>query len=480
VTSLCTHLRARSVVSTTLLAVLWVTAGCARFHPEPISPAESADRLESRSLTNLDVRAFLEQQLKHPLAEWPPARWDFETLTLAAWYYHPSLEVARAQRDTARAGETTAAQHPNPVLTVTPGYDTTTAIPSPWIPLTSLDVPIETAGKRGYRRDHAARLSEAARLNIAAVAWQIRGQVRQALLNLTSARRRTELLEKQLDLQNRTLDLTEQQASAGAVARSATTALRVQLAKTRLDLADARRLGLDAQAQLAESIGVPLAAVQALPVEAGWPPSRARPGELTSAAVRRLALQSRPDILGALAEYAASQSALQLEIARQYPDVHLQPGYQYDQGDNKWALGLVVELPVLHQNQGAIAEAAGRRREAAARFLALQAKVMAEIERAVQNYQASVQALADFQALQDQQARRRDQINAQYRAGAAEQLDLLNAQTEFAATEMLQLEGRLRHEQAFAALEDAVQRPFELPPTVFESRPTTPASRSSP
>jgi outer membrane protein TolC len=106
---------------------------------------------------------------------------------------------------------------------------------------------------------------------------------------------------------------------------------------------------------VAEALGVPLRAVAGLkaPVYPNLSPKLA--GELTSSEVRRAALQSRPDILAALAEYAASQAALQLEIAKQYPDVHLQPGYQFDQGDSKWSLGLTVELPVLHQNQGPIA-----------------------------------------------------------------------------------------------------------------------------
>ena len=52
---------------------------------------------------------------------------------------------------------------------------------------------------------------------------------------------------------------------------------------------------------------------------------------------------NRADVRGALAEYAASQSALQLEIANQYPDLHLGPGYGWNTGnagDNKWSLGV--------------------------------------------------------------------------------------------------------------------------------------------
>ena len=51
----------------------------------------------------------------------------------------------------------------------------------------------------------------------------------------------------------------------------------------------------------------------------------------------------RADIRAAIADYEASQSALQLELAKQYPDVHLNPGFQWDQGESKWQLGLTVD-----------------------------------------------------------------------------------------------------------------------------------------
>ena len=88
------------------------------------------------------------------------------------------------------------------------------------------------------------------------------------------------------------------------------------------------------------------------------------PRELTRPEVRRQALLNRADVRGALAEYAASQSALQLEIANQYPDLHLGPGYAWNTGnagDNEWELGLTVTLPVLNHNQGPVAEAEAKR-----------------------------------------------------------------------------------------------------------------------
>ena len=76
--------------------------------------------------------------------------------------------------------------------------------------------------------------------------------------------------------------------------------------------------------------------------------------DLTAGKVRQLALQGRADILGALADYAASQSALQLEVAKQYPDIHLAPGYYWNAGsagEHDWQIGATVELPILNRTK---------------------------------------------------------------------------------------------------------------------------------
>ena len=449
-----------------------VAAGCARFQPKPLSAVKNAQRLEERSLTNEGLKVFIETNSHREFPNWPVEAWDFDTLTLAAFYYHPSLEVARAQWEVARGGEITAAQRPNPSINATPGYDTTTSIPSPWIPLTFLDIPIETAGKRGYRRAQAAHLAEAARLNVADSAWQVRSEVRSALIDVISAEQRQSLLERQVAVQQQVVNLLQGQVQAGALAGSEIVSFRIALVRARLDLVDAQRLAAEARARVAEAVGVPLNAIDGLKLSYTGLEALDTIAQLASAEVRRAALQSRPDILGALAEYAASQSALQLEIAKQYPDVRLEPGYQYDQGDNKWSLGITVDLPILNQNQGPIAEAKARRNEAAARFDAVQFKVLAQIDRASQALQVAEKNSMTLRALVDEQNKRLDSVAAQLRAGAVEQVELLNAQFEGLTAELAQLDGRLKLEQAVGALEDAVRRPFELPSAIFRSTET--------
>ncbi len=461
---------------------LLLFVGCARFEPKPISAAHTAAELEGRSLTNAALKTFLEKNLQRELTNWPPARWDLDQLTLAAFYYHPDLAVARAQWNVAQAGDKTAGGRPNPTLSLTPGFDAThNPGLSPWFPGLSFDLPLETAGKRGHRIAIAEQLSESARFNLAAVAWQIRGNLRTRLLDFMAAYERRELLQGQLSIQEQIGTLLEQQAAVGAIAKSELASRRVALQKARLDLADAASQMIEARARVAEAVGIPLHVLDDAELALAPLKDFISPGDLTSAEVRRTALQNRADILGALADYAASQATLQLEIAKQYPDVHLNPGYQFDQGDNKWSLGFTFELPILNQNQGPIAEAAARRAEAAAKFNAVQAKALMEIERATAVLQVSGKNLATLQSLAEAQAQQREAVEAQLKAGALEQLDLLNARLEFTSAQLVQLDGQVKFQQAAAALEDAVQMPIALmKSSVIEPAPASAMKETKP
>ena len=121
--------------------------GCAmqRYRRAPISPSETAGRLERRTLQDADLREFLEKNLGHPVSSWPLKSWDLRSLTLAAFYFNPEMEIARAQASVAKAAVITAGARPNPTLSLKPG------IPSPYLFDLSLSMPIQTAGKRGYQ-----------------------------------------------------------------------------------------------------------------------------------------------------------------------------------------------------------------------------------------------------------------------------------------------------------------------------------------
>jgi cobalt-zinc-cadmium efflux system outer membrane protein len=456
-----------------LIALAGVMLGaCARFHDKPLSATKVAADFELRSLADNGLKAFLETN--HFKGEWPCRSWDLNALTLAAFYFHPDLDVARAQLSGANAAGITAGARPNPTVSLTPTYDTTT--PPPWILGLSFDIPIETMGKRGYRIANAAHLSEAARLNLASTGWQVRSRVRKSLLVLYGAGESEALLKKQEIVQAESVRLLEAQLQAGAVSPFEVTQSRVALNQTRFALHDAERQAATGRVQLAEALGVPLAALDG--VSFSFDAFKRFLNDVPDAIVRRQALLNRTDIRSGLAEYAAVQSALQLEIAKQYPNIHLNPGYQLDQTDNKWTLGLTLELPVVNQNQGPIAEAEAKRAERAARFNALQARVLSEIEQAVAGYRASVKKADAAASLNQELETQLHTAQGMLEAGEISRVELAQRQLELTTAALAQLDALVKTQESLGSLEDALQSPAEIS-AVTEESPRAPQQKPS-
>jgi outer membrane protein TolC len=324
----------------------------------------------------------------------------------------------------------------------------------------NLDIPIETAGKRGYRLARAQHLTEAARLNIASVAWQVRGRLRRAFVDVYAARQTESLLRQQMGTLEQVSRFLEAQHSAGEVSPFEVTQARIALDRNRLALHDAERRRGEAQAQLASAIGIPASRLDEAVVSfAGL---AEMPVDLPPEQARRDALLNRADILSALAAYAATESALQLEVAKQYPDVRFSPGYEYDQGENKWSLGLSITLPVLNQNQGAIAEAEGRRTQAAVQFNALQARVLGEIDLAAASYRALRSKAATANSLLANLEQQQRNLLSRLEAGEISRLEVSTFQLELSQAALARLETVAQTQQALGALEEAVQSPMEV------------------
>lgn len=444
-------------------------AGCVHYEARPITPPSALAAIEARTLAGAEMRDRL--SVSQRIDKWPPEAWDLRMLTLAAFQYHPDLAVARAGSMSAEAAITTAGERPNPSLSLGPGYNSTsdTHVISPWILSIGLDFTIETAGKRGYQIAQARELSEAARLNIATTAWQVRGRVRESLLALFAARSRGALLSRQEDLQSTLVSLVERQWNAGAVSAFERSQARAALITTQLARKDAARAEAEARVSLAAALGVTPQALDEVTLSFGdfdqIPPDFKEPD------ARRQALLNRPDVLGSLMEYAASQSALQLAVARQYPDLRLGPGYQLDQGQNKWSLSLGGLLSILHRNRGPIDEAEAKRTEAAARFTGVQARAIARIELATIAARAARDKVAAVDELVSNRQQQTRTVESQHRAGEVSRPELVSAELEFTGAELARLEALLNLHAAFGLVEDAMQSPADLAAWLSDARP---------
>jgi outer membrane protein TolC len=458
---------------------LGILAGCQQVPPAPISAERVADAFAARSLEDPLLRGFLEAGLGRALPDWPLRRWDLEALTLAALFHQPSLEVARAQWQIAHGAIETAGARPNPTLTLTPerSLNPGDAV-SPWLATVQLDLPIETAGKRGHRIARAESLEAAARRGLVVEAWRVRRALRTALVDLAAALERRRLLAARISGEQALARLIEQRVQAGAASEADAALLRLALLYSRAELGDAERRALAALARVSAAIGVPVHALESVEIAFALGSGADPLAGASEADARRRALLGRADVLAALDAYAAAEAALRLELARQYPDLHLGPGYQFDQGQNKWGLGVSIELPILNQNQGPIAEAAAARAESAARFTALQAQVVAEIEQALAERRGAREQVAQLEALAAEQARRLGRARDALALGAIDRPAELAAELELQRGRLALVDARQALEQSLAALEAALQGPLVAPEML--ERPGRLAMRAAP
>ena len=450
---------------------VFLLAGCAaqRYQPAPIVASVTASNFGSRNLADPGLQAFEEQNFGHPASSWPPKTWDLQTLSVAALYFSPALDLARARLARADAAIVTAGARPNPTLGISPG------IPSPYLLTLDFAIPIETAGKRGYRVQSARTLDQAARFDLADSAWSVLSGVRLALLNYLFASRNLELFGSEEQVRADQVKILEQILSAGEIPRLDVDLARIELSKTEVTIRTVEGQVAEAKAALSAAIGIPVAGLQ--DAQFSWadidaPPN---PESLSPAEIQRDAVLNRLDVRRSLAQYAAAEADLQLEIAKQYPDINIGPGYTYEEMHSFFTVGLSSSVPLFNRNQGPIAEAKARREEAAAAFLQTQAQVIARSERSLALYTAALRELAEARSLYQLQQTQLQTVQQAIRAGADNRLSLDGVQVQLSVLARAQLDALGRAQRALGGLEDAVQRPLDPREMLFTISPESPA-----
>lgn len=433
--------------------MLVVLGGCVTYTPHPLDAGAIESRLERRSLDDAALTAWLASHGS------PHAReWGLDRLGWASLYYSADVQVARSQWQSARAAAITAGARANPQLDVTSEYNRdAVAGEDPWTRGLSLTIPVDLAGKRHARLAAAVAKEEQARLEYADAAWTARRQVRDALVRLLAP---ATPLQSQADAQAERVRLMQRRFEVGLAGRPDLTQARLSLQGVETEAADARRELDESRAALAAAVGVSVDALAKVTLslrDVEQPPPL---DQLPTLALQREALLRRPDVLAALAGYQATEAALHLEVAKQYPDFALSPGLLWDAGAAKWTLGLSLVLPLLDRNRGPIAEAQSQREEAAARVIQAQAKALAELEQARASYAASLDALhaADLQVVSSTSL-----LGAAQRAQAAGtgiRSDVLGAQAEQASAQARRQRALMQTEKALGALEDAIRTPI--------------------
>ena len=435
-------------------AVLVLVSCATRSYVEqPLEVEPLAATFAARRLDDADLAALAPVHA----GEEGPVPWDADALTRVALALRPELDQARAEIEEARAELVGAAVRPNPVLEVTP--EVVPGASDPWILTWILELPIQTGGRRQLRVEAAEAHLRAEEFRVPLAAWRVRMEVRSALEELAAARVEVGWLERESALREQRLALEGERLAAGAVDRRALVRVQQERARTDAALTASRGRGARALSTLAEALALPRTALETATIASGSPGAWPEPPGVGDA--RERALANRLDLRAALAEYADAEAELRLEIARQYPDFRLAPGYSYDQGDHKIALGFALELPLFDRNQGPIAAAEARRSVSAAHFRTLEESALGALESSRVAYaeaRAGREILRQAEALSESEWRSVQRTRAE---GAVDRS--VEIEAELAWVERARASAGAEAELAFARLrlEDQLQCPLE-------------------
>lgn len=434
--------------------------GCQAYQPKPLDSEATAIRFDKRRLDDPQLRsAIVSSGHWNRSRGWPPAPWKLRELQGAALYNHPEIAVAKAKAVTADAAIQTADTRPNPTLAFLPELGNPDGgVVSPWVLGFSLDVLIETANKRGERTAQARAVSNGVALAVADTAWTVSSGVRVALLELEMANRRLEILNSQRENDAALVAMIVEKIKAGEAPKTELGVYQTQQSRDLLELADGSSKLDAARAKLAAALGVPAISIRNTAVSFGaldhFPTIPAeRP-------LRKAALTRRSDVLGALEDYAAADAALRLEIAKQTPDLHLNPGYNFDQGQSKWALGIGLTLPV-DRNVGPICEAVAKRDESAAVFERLQIGIRGELDQALAAYHADRQRLREVENLVTSQAQQLTDAEHQSTAGESDRLTATAARSLVLQAQLARIDALGQAQQSLGQVQDSARISFD-------------------
>lgn len=461
-----------SAIAFSIIAVL--LAGCATepYHAKPLEPEKIAAGITERDPNSAAFKAYLIQQ-GYPEADLPLATWGLHELTLCALFYHSKLDVAKAQYGLALSAVNTASQKPAIGLGGHVGHSNRKNDDiNPWALGLQVDVPIQTTDKRAIKVEEAQHLAEVARLDIADTAWQLRQAIAADLLQLHKNAAHIAHLQNTLATHEKIISMLQKRVAAGLNSNTELSHYQLALQQAQFSLATAQAKTAEIRAQLATDCGLSIEKFNQLNIKNADLDTalKQRQSALAQAmagkTLQERTLLNRIDIRRALAKYAAAESKIKLEIAKQTPDISLSPSWAFEFGDTIWSLGINTLLNLAKQNQTMIAEATQLREVEAAQFEALQAQTLANLAQAQAQYQAANAVLLAQQQLMAEQARQQQKQRKQFDAGLIDRLSLSQSDlSQHLALQQLQ-NAQFEVLQATLILENIMQHPIETTPAL--------------
>jgi outer membrane protein TolC len=275
---------------------------------------------------------------------------------LVALVFNAELRLARLRARVTRVTAENAGLWEDPTI----GVDLTRIVestPEPWKVFTSVGMTIPISGRLEIEKQRAGVEHAAELARVAQREWSIRMAVRRAWSEWSALDAQLTATREFLSRVNQVLVVVDKMEQVGEMARTEARLFRIEKATKALELTGLESRARESDLRLRQLMGMsPDAPLRFHAIGVGPTRENARHSADAAELHRR-----NPAMLIAAAEYEAAEKALELEVRKQYPDLHIGPGYGREDGQNQVLLGLSIPIPILNANRQRIAEARAQR-----------------------------------------------------------------------------------------------------------------------
>lgn len=450
----------RVVLLTTLGSSILLGCQQIPYFAKPIDAQQSAVKLSQKSINNPEFITYLSRLGVDEQAQLQS--WDIESLHRAALFFHSDLAVSKEKLALAEYSIQTVAN--KPAIGVSGGIgrsDRANGDINPMSYTLQIDIPFETTSKRAIKVEEAENLVEVARMDAAEIAWNLRHRIQLDLISYYEQQRLSELLQKELDSYNQLISMLQKRVALGMGSNTELSQYQLMQQKNQILLRNTNAKTEILIAKLAADVGLSVSEFKRIPIaNANEDLSANHNATLSPDTLQADALINRIDIRRALARYAASESKLKLEVAKQIPDISLSPSYAYEFGDRVWSLGFATLLNLLQQQPKLIKEAEQLREIEGAQFEAVQASVIAQTNAAWAQYDASKTSYLSAKEMLSSQRAHVQKIQKQFDNGLVDRVMLTQAQLNLHLAEQDVSTTAFEMLRQHAFLENVVQRPL--------------------
>lgn len=306
--------------------------------------------------------------------------------------------------------------------------------------------------ERGQKRQHRLEAAKAATAvtesQVADAERTVLASVAQAFVSALLARSNLDFTLNELDSYKKTVKISEDRQSAGAMSRNDLLKIQLQQLQFENDVTNAEIVREQSLASLRQYLGFnSVAADYQVSGQLVYEPM---PLQLEDLQAR--ALNNRPDLQAARRSVSASESQVGLAKANGKVDWNLTFDYTRLSQNNLGAVYFTIPLPIFNKNQGEIARTQAALTQSQLLQKASENQVLTDVKTSYETLRSSERIVKLYdQGYLDKATQALDITRFSYEHGAASLLDFLDAERSYRSTE-------LGYRQALAAYMTALEQ----------------------